>query len=1754
MNLRLWAALALLSATLFACASGDESKPKKNATTASASCVPDPALIEAAHACLADDDCPCGAHCHLGVCEASCAADTDCGDGQRCDDFGRCRFAAATALAPAPPVVAEAKVRAVEPLTRVSPADGVGLLRFNVDDADADQLRVRAKGGTEVHCPDGDWSVECRIEGVHAGSRLELPVRLVGAQAADDGGAEDEAEGEVQVFAGQSMTTVSVKRPALPMEAAPEPRLEGSWTGTAVSRASGFGTAADPGMELEVPLTLPAEARIWGDLADATIELVDRYGGFAGEAGAMVGTVALADEDGDGTWEGEARFPARRLLAGELVSGEAGYEVIADAIRATLRLRSSPELLVVELVDVLEGVAPTAQQPTIGWRLALRRTGEVEGSAPAPTDDAAPSTEAAAVAETPTSWEAAFASTLPRWSDLQTHEARFEALDFLEGKTSVDACYLGSLDEEAGLTALGLWPGFSATFDLPEDGAPDPESIYGRTEPLAKGFTNFAYDIAGELTRLSITSLELRPGDPVGPIAGGTLPCRGRFTLGYVAGLGNFADSRRGAFPFDVCETYAARTGCRIEPARADDGSNSRVYLVDWNYDYELIDGATGSGNKDGRVHLDWSQVCVMPSAPAHCAEAVACLDPVDEETPASVASSGFAPSLGTASGEALCEATGRSAAIALDARADDPGAPAPTARELFERCTADFDRLRAGATSPAGAYGAGLGTLLEASECFDPARLLVAIRLGLEAARGEAPGSAAAEEAGAYAIRLLGRWLELHAFIASEALEREKMAAVFRGTGDFESPEVEEALEISTGAWDLLLHPRFADALAQVAPEVLAQPDYRGFELGLGGRLGDPQKTGLPAVMLDTLARQAELLHLVLEKGSMRADETVLDQVRAVIPRFMAVRALAAGLTERAAFHDPGFPWWDRYVGAERRFSTKIGGALSLAAAIEEGLNPLGIEDEDLPLYFLADAAEGPGGRFAAISDFLLGNGPGSNAWAPALVGQAAEALNAARTSYLDQVDRNYLIARDERDHRRWVGEVRDEYNAELRDYCGPIAESLVDDPFFRPESCAINWGDAACRTDENLWFDSWTEADLVGRICVHDALAEVGGRGVTGFRSEAAIDFVEACFADGLPDGLAIEEADHLRVEACPDAPDQRCLVCVQGEAAPLPLSSAALEIAAPAPESRGMQEAREEETIEPAKLSFFNWALDDCRDRYPTMRLHPPQPSSIFEVPGCVRGTLGEAYLDVATASRDVEAARASYGEHLEAYDIAVRSCQLLEAGAAELKRLRDEHEANMVGLITAKQVVDTAAASAAAAKECAQTITGADTTTPWGAISGSVSAGAACAAGGVEAGLNIASINLEAEMENVQRRHDAAVAEVEEQTEIRICYNDARQELVGLTAASLAIEQAIFDLQRAQATVTQELADAQRIWEDGHEYLAQIESYPVRPPAGDLWVNERVNTYVRRFELARRATYLAVRAVEYETQQSQGARDAVLEAETPDELEAVLQELWTSAGTRTVNGNRPSDLHVVLSLRDDILRVGDESLWPSAMQPLTPTERFRLLLSSPRYAIYDEAGRYLGQQIPFDLVPLGAMGEETRGVPIYGTNDCAERVWSVNASVLGEDVMEGTDTSFLRVDLLKRNTFFSQWCGEPEEGARFQAASVRPTRNLFRAPGIGSQVGNDFGTGADTSGWTRARMSAFVNVDRHGLEDPGYASGETSELAARGLFGEYQLFIPAELVARETPSGGYSTGLVLDRVDDILLRLDYVSVAR
>jgi hypothetical protein len=144
-------------------------------------------------------------------------------------------------------------------------------------------------------------------------------------------------------------------------------------------------------------------------------------------------------------------------------------------------------------------------------------------------------------------------------------------------------------------------------------------------------------------------------------------------------------------------------------------------------------------------------------------------------------------------------------------------------------------------------------------------------------------------------------------------------------------------------------------------------------------------------------------------------------------------------------------------------------------------------------------------------------------------------------------------------------------------------------------------------------------------------------------------------------------------------------------------------------------------------------------------------------------------------------------------------------------------------------------------------------------------------------------------------------------------------------------------------------------------------------------------------------------------------------------------------------------------------------------------------------------------------------------------------CGERLWRVTATVQGDGLSaQQPGTPLL---LLKRNTFYSQWCqAKGGDGARHQVSSIRPSLQLFRPNPTRAADG-------DVEGFTGAALYPWFNVRRQEFYNASYVAGASEELAGRGLYGDYVLLFPKQVL---------DAGFPLERVEDILLRFDYLSV--
>lgn len=1014
-------------------------------------------------------------------------------------------------------------------------------------------------------------------------------------------------------------------------------------------------------------------------------------------------------------------------------------------------------------------------------------------------------------------------------------------------------------------------------------------------------------------------------------------------------------------------------------------------------------------------------------------------------------------------------------------------------------------------------------------SECVDRELAVAALVRALD-------GPAASAER-ALGLRLLQRWITLHGFIAREGLAIERLHAWFADgdpppIADPDGPGprewVEPALARSLDGWDLLFHPRVGSALVASEEGSLASPDYRtrfGYEPPVATELADAD-LGISVTLLDVLRDQLRAAEVVVRRR-MGADglTEAMALGRAALRRAVVALAWAHGLLHDAtAGSDP--VWAEQADAAAQGVGSAMRSLLAAIRAAESGANALGIEDIDLPLYRIGDEV-GSAERFAAASDYLLGAG-GVPGVAPSLVEAARTAWDDVRSSWRDKLTRDFRTFSVE----NRVEDLQREYGAQIAELCGNpawaelgVLELSADE--LNPNHCYIVDRDG-CPTPDRLEA-LITPTDVAQDVCVMLALnRSFRPLDVDDMEIGEALDRLNTTLENDRrsrsPDRALLTFLHRTRRELPQLLEDYRDQFPVPG---PLAYENARTRCGALVHELGGEMSADEE-----------GRACTSARECHPAMlcrmgsctAVEPPAPDAT-----CYQGTLGELRLALQASAREVDIARSEFADRSDAYDIAVRSCLIQQTGGEDLLSALSEHTDTMVGMRQAKGAADGIAAIAAATADAS------DSTDAF------FSGGVAPAARLVQGAAELASTIIDSEMDVAQLRFEEMSARLEASIENATCFNDARAEMVGMRTAQLRIEQAgienarqALEFANAQATVLALVGDGQAV----------VQSTRDRAPSGlrvDFAFDTEVAELEARMHLARRAAYLAVRAVEYEFQTTSAERGRVLAARTPAALESALGRLtaFTATGAPT-GGGQPQTLHAVVSLRDHLLQLGDRTGGAPGWRNLSPAQRFAMVLGSDRYAVY-EAGDYIGQEIPFTISPDGAANPE--GITILTGTDCAERVWSVNASVLGEDLVPGSETTFTRVVIRKRNTFHSQWCADPgSEGPAYQFGSVRPERNLFLDPLVHSMVETDvISVGPNTAAmdparsFTNARISAFFNISRAELEDESYFNGDSTELAGRGLYGDYALFIPAE------------SPLALGNVDDLLLRIDYVSAA-
>jgi hypothetical protein len=1729
-------------------------------------------LIDTKRSCRADGECPCGAHCELGRCIASCRESSDCPGGY-CDQFGRCRAGEDRNLVAIIQTTSRsATTIAVAPTTINALTSDPRSIRVEVAGGGSSSVRIAVEAPVQVACaPNGSFASECTFERVQPGTPVYAQVKtdlpLVVASI-------------VRVYSASIMRTITIAASGATQNvaSAPVPSFNataalGRYTGIARLIGAGIATASDRLTDQDGEVQVALSAELAGAIGNATLVLRDPSKLLL-HRGEWVAGYAL-EPSGAGT----LRFPAQRFSPAAFGVG-AEVEVLEEVIDTAASYAS--DRLTFDLVLRQTGALVGARGLTQAWRVVLIRQGPLPSSYVPPAIGPAEVRQLdPARASLRTPWE----QLLPRTFEPLPQPGTVAPAVALALGESIQRTYEGT---EAWLDSCGRTPADVANFashfiaaDFLETGPARTVAPFTATSSTLRGVVttvtgvrtledveasaDYPMQVLGRALGTTFSKVELSQwtsGVRDAIFSPGLVPCAFDDTAPSPGvALARLTSPRAGTavntsavktFTVDRCVALSRKYRCSVEPADA-------------NVDFLITAAGSAEGGvvfrTDGllfRAHAN--KACRLPLMPPSCDAAAACYEPPasSAQPRSTMRSSPYVPSLRAQSGELSCGEGARSAAYDLVENGElTDGSPEKlSAADAGEACRADLARFFDTATNTIDTTrrnGEGVRAIFRPARCFDGPRWLTALGM-LTSSVGDNP--LLSEEAGRKFLHSIAQWLEVHLFLARETLHNERLGPILRKnpvTGRPPPLPLERELSNALRVWSIFFHPRFATTLARLPGNVIYAPDYRADVVT--GTLPSPQgQADSPSVkMLDLLALQLQLGELGVDRAALENDPTRLTVVEQVLAFVPMVLSTVRDLETRAKAHQDasgvGEPAWGiREARAKNRVERLLASVLTKAEGVRAGKNPLGIEDADTPLYFLAANNLGPGKRFSAVSDYLLGEpGPASTGWATALTRQAGSGIDDAREAWAQQVSRelqNKLTNQQQADRAL---DSAASYGDPILSMCGPIAGldkySLIEAEANRPgrinpDTCWIRTEQAECRANAKTYAKQITADDIGYQICVMSELQRVMGGNVPA----ANLRFLSAEYNRRVREGGCTDQSVFVP-EGCPETKGEPCYRCATASGKPAQVVLAVL------PESlavdiRGVPDAQ--------KVAASAVCLGRFKKAIPRL----PNVDAVgggIDSRTCLKGSLGELALTVSAAAKEAEAATSEMQDLTDSYDIAMAGCNISAKANNEVVRSSGEFIEQQKRYRAAKLAMDIVASVASGVKDCASAIAGSKT--DFG-----VTAGVGCVASGVQAGAESASSGLQFAMDDALESHEQYVESIQLAAENERCFNDAKLLLVGAKTTGLRAAAASLDVDSAFVQLRNQKAELRRLLADGLNDAEYIKQTTVAPVAYDFWFDERVTSFTRNMTLAKRASYLAAKAVEYELQSSLKVRADILAAEVPSELEASLDILRAVSGARRIKGSAPSDLKIVLSLREQLLQIADRSQAPAGEQRLTDVERFRLYLADARFRVQDPQGRYLGQRIPFSIAPLGALAAGNPGaITVFSKNDCAERLWSVNAALQGSGLFRGSESTFARVDLLKSNTFYSQWCSPPDKGPEFQVARVRPTRNLFLDPTLGTEVGQGFGLANEESQFARARISAALNVDRARFGDDSFANGETSELAARGLYGDYALFFPAEVLsvvplAADGRPGAATPGLDLTKIDDILLRLDYVSVAR
>ncbi len=490
-------------------------------------------------------------------------------------------------------------------------------------------------------------------------------------------------------------------------------------------------------------------------------------------------------------------------------------------------------------------------------------------------------------------------------------------------------------------------------------------------------------------------------------------------------------------------------------------------------------------------------------------------------------------------------------------------------------------------------------------------------------------------------------------------------------------------------------------------------------------------------------------------------------------------------------------------------------------------------------------------------------------------------------------------------------------------------------------------------------------------------------------------------------------------------------------------------------------------------------------------------------------CLRGEIGEQILAIQGADIDVRIAENTYSRAIDQYDAEMAYCTRREGFQEETAAIQEAHNEHMSKLREKKR---TAGFFGGMVKATIGLAIGAATSNPALAMSSLME--------GI--GLTIQKVQDEylEDEQDAEAAHQLVMQKRAAALDLMACFHGADNQKFAIDGAEDVIVRAFHNTKGATVRLENQQTELKALINQAIGDL-DFEAQMVRVlPHHHYWVDDHIDAYRRHFRYAQRLTYLALRAFEYESQQSLGLGNGVLAARIPAPLSAAILALeQRTAPMQGEQGFVVGEFAPVMSLRDDLLRLGTQDAPPGFPQ-LSATEALRAYLASDASKIYSN-GAYLGRGIRFSLRPQP-----------WAQFSCAERIWRITTALQ----VEGSPINNARLLLWQENSFGSQRCRSYEHDD-LTLARIRPEKNLLVDDG-----GNyENGAFVRPQRYTAMETTGLGNKSREELEN--LSDGLHSGFSGRGLYANYVLLFP---------SLQFDNPTFLSIVKDVLIRVDLVEV--